>query len=453
MKTFFKLTLCLVLCLTMHTLNAQVGINTDGSIADNSAMLDVESTTKGMLIPRMTSAQRTAISSPAAGLLVYDTTTDGFWFYDAGWQSLTGSDEVLWEKSGAHIVNKNLATTKVGIGTSPSAKLDVAFNDVAMPSIRGVGGSNIAILGKSSDGAGISGESTNDFGIIGTSANNDGIYGYSSNNDGVYGQSSSGKGIRGLSITDDGVYGFSTDKYGVQGKSQNEHGVYGESNTESGVYGTSTAIAGTLYAAGVYGDSDDVIGVFGLSDDDVGVEGYSDKSYGVCGESHDKDGVYGNTSDSNRYAGYFNGDVYTTAMYQSSARKLKQDEQKLGDALTLIGKLQPKSYAYKTGNYRSLNLPKGRRYGFIADEVEQVLPQLVKAADTELFDLDKYERDRKAAEAAGKDANKVRKEVSEVLEFKAVNYTELIPILVAAVQEQQAEIADLKQLIHNLQND
>ena len=51
---------------------AQVAVNTDGSIPDNSAMLDVKSTTKGMLVPRMTAAQRNAISSPATGLLVFE---------------------------------------------------------------------------------------------------------------------------------------------------------------------------------------------------------------------------------------------------------------------------------------------------------------------------------------------------------------------------------------------
>ena len=50
---------------------AQVAINTDNSDADNSAMLDVKSTTKGLLIPRMTMAQREAIANPANGLLIF----------------------------------------------------------------------------------------------------------------------------------------------------------------------------------------------------------------------------------------------------------------------------------------------------------------------------------------------------------------------------------------------
>src|SRR5687768_11988623 len=52
--------------------------------ADPSAMLDVISSSKGVLIPRMTDAQRIAIASPATGLLVYQTNgTPGF-YYNAG---------------------------------------------------------------------------------------------------------------------------------------------------------------------------------------------------------------------------------------------------------------------------------------------------------------------------------------------------------------------------------
>ncbi|NVO19894.1 MAG: hypothetical protein HXX13_09340 [Bacteroidetes bacterium] len=52
---------------------AQVGINTDQSEPDNSAMLDVKSSTRGMLVPRMTFAQRNSIANPAEGLQVICT--------------------------------------------------------------------------------------------------------------------------------------------------------------------------------------------------------------------------------------------------------------------------------------------------------------------------------------------------------------------------------------------
>jgi hypothetical protein len=57
---------------------AQVGINTTSP--DNSSIIDISSTDKGMLIPRMTSAQRDAIFNPANGLLIYNTDSDEFQF-------------------------------------------------------------------------------------------------------------------------------------------------------------------------------------------------------------------------------------------------------------------------------------------------------------------------------------------------------------------------------------
>ena len=68
-----KLVILFAIFITFGTMAQSVGINADGSAADASAMLDVSSTTKGFLPPRMTNAQITAISTPAAGLIVYCT--------------------------------------------------------------------------------------------------------------------------------------------------------------------------------------------------------------------------------------------------------------------------------------------------------------------------------------------------------------------------------------------
>lgn len=73
-----------------------VAINTDNSNPDPSAALDVKSTTQGMLVPRMTAAQRAIIATPATGLLVYQTDgTAGFYFYNGtAWVSLSGGDNL-----------------------------------------------------------------------------------------------------------------------------------------------------------------------------------------------------------------------------------------------------------------------------------------------------------------------------------------------------------------------
>ncbi|MCB9336651.1 MAG: tail fiber domain-containing protein [Lewinellaceae bacterium] len=74
----FTLALALVLQLAAQTDNVGIGTTTP----DPSAALDVQSTDKGVLIPRMTTAQREAIASPATGLKVYDTDEKSFFYWD-----------------------------------------------------------------------------------------------------------------------------------------------------------------------------------------------------------------------------------------------------------------------------------------------------------------------------------------------------------------------------------
>lgn len=81
MKTNLRLLVLLGFFVTLPCINSfsQVSISSDNSSADESAMLDVKSTTKGVLIPRMTHTQLAAISDPADGLMVFctDCGTDG----------------------------------------------------------------------------------------------------------------------------------------------------------------------------------------------------------------------------------------------------------------------------------------------------------------------------------------------------------------------------------------
>jgi len=86
----FKLLFLAVAILVSCTLTAQVAITTDGTDPDGSAMLDVKSTDKGMLPPRMTEAQRDDIDNPATGLMIYNTTANSLDFFNAvKWISIT----------------------------------------------------------------------------------------------------------------------------------------------------------------------------------------------------------------------------------------------------------------------------------------------------------------------------------------------------------------------------
>src|SRR5882724_6025192 len=102
-----------------------VAINNDASLPNASAMLDIKSTTRGVLVPRMTSAQRTAIVSPLKGLLVFDNDTNGFWFYNgSSWTSLSNAGSG-WSVSG----NNNTDTSVNFVGTTDAKPLILKVNN------------------------------------------------------------------------------------------------------------------------------------------------------------------------------------------------------------------------------------------------------------------------------------------------------------------------------------
>ncbi len=97
MKLFAKLSLVLILFFFVSSfLNAQVGIGT--TTPNASAKLDVTSTTKGFLPPRMTATQRDAIASPAAGLIIYCSncgTGEPEYYNGSSWVNMIGGAAAL----------------------------------------------------------------------------------------------------------------------------------------------------------------------------------------------------------------------------------------------------------------------------------------------------------------------------------------------------------------------
>ena len=109
------------------SLMAQVGIGT--TAPDSSSMLDIQSTAKGLLIPRMTLTERNSIPSPAQGLMVYQTdNTPGFYYYNGStWSAIAVAEDDKWTVQGNNMYNAN--TGNVGIGTTaPSEILDIVGN-------------------------------------------------------------------------------------------------------------------------------------------------------------------------------------------------------------------------------------------------------------------------------------------------------------------------------------
>src|SRR6185503_6762858 len=90
-----------------------VAINSSGNSPDASAMLDIQNTAKGLLIPRMTSVQRTAISNPATGLMVYQTDGVTGFYFNTGTPAFPNWNVVTTNLSGWN--------TNGNAGTNPSA--------------------------------------------------------------------------------------------------------------------------------------------------------------------------------------------------------------------------------------------------------------------------------------------------------------------------------------------
>jgi hypothetical protein len=86
-KLFLFLVTLIMTAVNVNAQTAGVAINNDATNPDPSAMLDVESFSGGLLIPRMTTNQMNSIYNPATGLLVYNLDTKSIWRFDEQWEN------------------------------------------------------------------------------------------------------------------------------------------------------------------------------------------------------------------------------------------------------------------------------------------------------------------------------------------------------------------------------
>jgi len=124
--TLMKYFIYYLLLIATFSVSAQVSINTNGAAPDDSSMLDVQSTDKGILIPRMDETAMNNIATPATGLMIYNTTDNVFYYYDgATWLPIgDGIADEDWTIDGNDLYNNN--SGNVGVGTNaPTTKLDV----------------------------------------------------------------------------------------------------------------------------------------------------------------------------------------------------------------------------------------------------------------------------------------------------------------------------------------
>lgn len=311
-------------------LNGSVGIGV--STPDASALLDIASTTKGLLIPRMTEAERDAIAAPANGLQVYVTDLSKIYVYNGAW---VGLSDGIYAGSGT-LVSDVTATMngKIVLFNDATAGDYLELNPVAFRSqILAGDGTSLSQLRLRGDAGG-----SNDFRLQSNNGTAVTIFGSADNNEITYTAAT--------------------------------HIINGITNITGDV-----GITGTFTTSGVNTLSD-LAGV----------------------------GTRAVLADA---AGVLTAPV--------SDRSVKERIRNLDDGLNVIMKLNPVSFYYKDG---WKNYGEREQIGFIAQEIQDVLPNSVFTTPS-----------------TGK---------------MGYNSTDLIPVLVKAIQEQQQQIEDLKIEIQKL---
>jgi hypothetical protein len=152
-----------LILLTMAVSGVQAQTVIGGSTPDNTAVLDVQSTNKGVLLPRLTNAQRDAIVSPANGLAIYNVSTKCINFYTG-----TAWFEVCGETTAALVTGFEASVNKVGSLTAGKLAVGASFtltynggNGKSYPA-QSVSSTNVAGLAAVLD----AGTLTNDSGLL-----------------------------------------------------------------------------------------------------------------------------------------------------------------------------------------------------------------------------------------------------------------------------------------------
>ena len=198
-------------------------------------------------------------------------------------------------------------------------------------------------------------------------------------------------------------------------------------NSTAGSYG----LAGFGAGGGVYGEATGAYytshGVYGTSALGYGVYGRNTlgNSFGLSGGyfTNSTSGIYSYIAD-NYYGVYTNGVVYAQGSTLPSDERLKENSHPIQGALYIIENLHPVSFDWKISTYRGKrqNAPVPD-FGFIAQEVELVLPELVYDVETP---------------QDNSDPNKALEE--QLGTHKSMDYVKLIPFLTAAIQELNAKV-------------
>jgi len=221
-----KLTVTLIFFISF-SMYSQVGIGTE--TPNSSAILDISSLNKGLLIPRMTDSQKNGISSAAQGLLIYRTdggsSDQGFYYKDNWWWKILSSND-----------NKSFPIGGYKIGISDKGTDNVIFSTASFAYGSGAAGTNNVAIGpmvlSSSNGSGNV--------AVGSNAMRQG------QNGAIHGDYNTGIGFRALSNGDDGSYNTAIGASSIESTSGSNNSALGYRTLVINSTGTNNTALGYL---------------------------------------------------------------------------------------------------------------------------------------------------------------------------------------------------------------
>jgi hypothetical protein len=290
----------------------------------------------------------------------------------------------VWSKSGNNIFSG--ANDRIGINRSNPASRLYVFDSLSS-------GTGTSIL--------------SDYRIYSSSSSNSNAWGVRS----VVVNQGSAENIGVLGVANGTSSASNSSAYGAYGLASltgsNSFGLYGYANNAS------------VRNYGVYSESLGT-GTFNMGGFFLALRNSSNSNYGVYAAAD---------SATTSVAGYFDGDLtYTGTLTGPSDQFLKKEIADLDNAMNLVNQLQPKTYFFRHDN-TTMRLPHDLQYGFLAQDIEQVLPDLISVQ---------------------KHMGNFKDDDPDVTTYKSVDYISLIPILTKALQEQQVAIDELKKEIETL---
>jgi hypothetical protein len=446
------LTTLLLCAASFQTVRAQgIAISDNGSATPSAtAVLDVTSSSKGVLVPRMSTTSRNAISSPATGLMVFDSSLNAFYFYDgSSWKAVGGDN--LGDHKATQNINLNgsylsgdgsasgllvSAAGNVGIGaasTGPRLSVSQTGTGNAGTFTISNSGSNSNALEATTDGTGYAGAFYGPAYIKGSGMTNGTIALRVENSNSAPLLRVYNNGNLGLNTFNPLGYGG----YTAVGTLANKRGM-----TIASAQSYTADAPAVLELLGSAANVGEAIGMldfihqannFGVyngariaavrestNPTHTGLAFYTRQSSTFSEQMRiTASGNVGIGCSSPNYKLQVTGDIaasgtlrassaiVSTSITSCSDRRYKRDIHSMVNVLPLLLQIPSVSYHFKTAEFAEKDFPETEQLGFIAQDVESVFPQVVVTMDDG---------------------------------YKAIDYTRFAPLLLQGLREQQQQI-------------